>query len=173
MCNFTKSLIFTAIYEFKNYIPKNYHYFFRFREFFMKFLLLIFLITASTFSQNKSCHRINPYPGVDSLRLEKLEEIKKDEQKQKMILKIEMERLELDLQKLLISGFDLAKIKEIINKKSVIWSKIQYSKYEADAKRKKILTEKEWNKYRFITINVEKRKREKLKNSCKNPKHNS
>lgn len=133
----------------------------------MKYLFLIILIsTTTTFSQINSCHRINPFPGVDSLRMEKLDNIKKERLKKQEQLKIDMSRLELDLKEILISGIDLIKIKEICNKKSKLWAELQYLPYEADAKRKKVLTKKEWQTYSQWKINFEKKKMEYKKNNC-------
>ncbi len=107
----------------------------------------------------------DPYAGIDKARKAKLEKLKKVEFIKGSKLKIEMQRLELDLKEMLLGGTDLKKIRKNCEQRGKLWAEIQYLQFETDAKIRKILTEKEWDRFIKWKKNLYKLKKEKYKKS--------
>ncbi len=130
------------------------------------FILMLILVAALCAKDKKNIDlagKYGPFPGVDKVRLEKLEKVKIDRLKEQEKLKIELQRLELDLKELLLEGANLPEFWKNCSKRGEIWAKIQYALIKADAKRKEILSSDEWDKYLIWKLNFEAKRTKKEK----------
>jgi hypothetical protein len=129
----------------------------------MKNFIYVVLFATALFSQENSDSWISgkngPYAGIDEYRLEKLEKIKTDRIKEQTKLKIEWQKYEIELKELLLGGAELQELWENCRKKGELWAKIQFAQIKADAKRKEILSEKEWENYLIWKLNMEAKKK--------------
>jgi hypothetical protein len=69
----------------------------------------------------------------------------------------------------LLGGAELQEIWENCRKKGELWAEIQFAQIKADAKRKEILSEKEWENYLIWKLNMEAKVLILTLNPQKNP----
>ena len=83
----------------------------------------------------------------DAAKQEKIRVIHQEKHKAKQKLHIQMEKKELELREMLLASFELPRIRQNCDERAKIWADLQYLDFEKDAEVKKILDDKEWDRY--------------------------
>ncbi len=85
---------------------------------------------------------------LDQKTQDAVEVLLTDFHKKKYLLKLESEEHKIALKKMIVNDqFEMGAIKKNCHKRGDIWAEMQILKFEKDAEIKKLLTQKQWDKY--------------------------